>query len=111
MGLDRQPAGFSSESNPAPDAAPADRDIEELIYGTSEVVYDAMLSVGSFANLTRDNFIASMSHFTAGYGQQLTVFPTISMARGGGHFGSTGAWELQLSCSRSQYTTVGLASS
>ncbi|HET6874426.1 MAG TPA: hypothetical protein VFH70_06585, partial [Acidimicrobiales bacterium] len=34
MGLDRQPAGFSSENNPAPDAAPADRDIEELIYGT-----------------------------------------------------------------------------
>jgi ABC-type branched-subunit amino acid transport system substrate-binding protein len=109
MGLDRQPAGFSSENNPAPDAAPADRDIEELIYGTSEVVYNALLSVGSFANLTRDNFIASMSHFTSAYGRQLTVFPTINMAAGGGHFGSTGAWELQLQCSKSQYTTVGLA--
>lgn len=107
MGLDRQPADFSSESNPAPDAPAAERDIELLIYGVSQVVYNAMLSVGSFANLTRDNLIAAMSRFSAGYGQQLTVFPTVNMAAGQGHFGGTGMWELHLSCAQSQYVTAG----
>lgn len=107
MGLDRQPAGFSAQNNPAPDGPPAERDIELLIYGTSEVIYNALLSVGSFANLTRDNFIAAMTHFTANYGSQLTVFPTINMTAGGGHFGSTGAWELQLNCAQTEYTTAG----
>lgn len=111
MGLDRQPAGFSSESNPAPDGPAAERDIELLIYGTSEVIYNALVSVGSYANLTRDNFIAAMTHFQAGYGSQLTVFPTINMTAGGGHFGSTGAWELDLNCSQTEYTTVGQLSS
>jgi hypothetical protein len=107
MGLDRQPSGFSAQSNPAPDGPPAERDIELLIYGTSEVIYNALLSVGSYANLTRDNFIAAMTHFTASYGSQLTVFPTINMTAGGGHFGSRGAWELQLNCAQTEYNTVG----
>lgn len=107
MGLDKQPQDFASESNPAPDAPAAERDIELLIYGASQVAYDAMLSVGSFANLTRDNLIAAMSRFSASYGPQLTVFPTVNMAGGQGHFGGTGMWELQLSCSQNQYVTAG----
>jgi branched-chain amino acid transport system substrate-binding protein len=107
MGLDRQPTDFTSENNPAPDTPAAERDIELLIYGASQVVYDAMLSVGSFANLTRDNLNAAMARFSAGYGQQLTVFPTINMAGGQGHFGGTGMWELQLSCSQNEYLTAG----
>ncbi|HUE58168.1 MAG TPA: hypothetical protein VMO88_01165, partial [Acidimicrobiales bacterium] len=107
MGLDKQPSDFSSESNPPPDTPAAERDIELLIYGVSQVVYDAMLSVGSFANLTRDNLIAAMGKFSAAYGQQLTVFPTVNMAAGQGHFGGTGMWELQLNCSQSQYVTAG----
>lgn len=107
MGLDRQPADFTGESNPAPDAPAAERDIELLIYGASQVAYDAMLSLGSFANLTRDNLIAAMAKFSAGYGQQLTVFPSINMAAGQGHFGGTGMWELQLSCTQNQYLTAG----
>ena len=107
MGLDKQPSDFSSESNPPPDTPAAERDIELLIYGVSQVVYDAMLSVGSFANLTRDNLIAAMGKFSAAYGQQLTVFPTVNMAAGQGHFGGTGMWELQLNCAQSQYVTAG----
>ncbi|HEX4863189.1 MAG TPA: ABC transporter substrate-binding protein [Acidimicrobiales bacterium] len=107
MGLDRQPPDFSGESNPAPDAPAAERDIELLIYGASQVAYDAMLSLGSFANLTRDNLIAAMAKFSASYGSQLTVFPTVNMAGGQGHFGGTGMWELQLSCSQAQYLTAG----
>jgi branched-chain amino acid transport system substrate-binding protein len=107
MGLDREPPDFASESNPAPDTPTAERDIELLIYGASQVAYDAMLSLGSFANLTRDNLIAAMARFSASYGQQLTVFPTVNMASGQGHFGGTGMWELKLSCSQNQYTTAG----
>ena len=107
MGLDRQPPDFMSESNPAPDAPAAERDVELLIYGASQVAYDAMLSLGSFANLTRDNLIAAMAKFSAGYGSQLTVFPTINMAAGQGHFGGTGMWELQLNCAQQQYVTAG----
>jgi hypothetical protein len=107
MGLDKQPSDFSSESNPPPDAPAAERDIELLIYGVSQVVYNAMLSVGSFANLTRDNLNAAMARFSANYGQQLTVLPNVNMAAGQGHFGGTGMWELQLSCSQSQYVTAG----
>lgn len=107
MGLDRQPPDFAGESNPAPDTPTAERDIELLIYGASQVAYDAMLSLGSFANLTRDNLIATMARFSAGYGSQLTVFPTINMAAGQGHFGGTGMWELQLNCTQNQYLTAG----
>jgi branched-chain amino acid transport system substrate-binding protein len=107
MGLDRAPSDFSSESNPSPDTPAAERDIELLIYGTSQVVYNALLSVGSYANLTRDNLIAATTHFSASYGRQLTVFPNVSMGAGGGHFGGAGAWELQLSCSRNEYLTAG----
>jgi hypothetical protein len=108
-GLDHQPAGFSGENNPPPDAPASERDIELLIYGVSEVVYNAMLSVGSYANLTRDNLIAAMSSFQAGYGKQLTVFPTVRF--GGSHFGGTGAWELKLNCSQQEYDTAGMLSS
>jgi branched-chain amino acid transport system substrate-binding protein len=107
MGLDRQPSDFTSESNPPPDTPAAERDIELLIYGVSQVVYNAMLSVGSFANLTRDNLNAAMAKFSANYGQQLTVLPNVNMAAGQGHFGGTGMWELQLSCSQNQYVTAG----
>jgi hypothetical protein len=107
MGLDRQPPDFSSESNPAPDSVAPERDIELLIYGASQVAYQAMLSLGSFANLTRDNLIAAMAKFSASYGPQLTVFPSINMAAGQGHFGGTGMWELQLSCTQGQYVTAG----
>jgi branched-chain amino acid transport system substrate-binding protein len=107
MGLDRQPSDFTGESNPPPDSPAAERDIELLIYGVSQVVYDAMLSVGSFPNLTRDNLIAAMSRFSASYGPQLTVFPTVNMASGQGHFGGTGMWELQLNCTQNEYLTAG----
>jgi hypothetical protein len=108
-GLDRQPAGFSGESNPPPDSPASERDIEMLIYGVSEVVYNAMLSAGSYANLTRDNLIAAMASFQAAYGKQLTVFPTVRF--GGSHFGGTGAWELKLNCSQQEYDTAGMLSS
>lgn len=114
-GLDRQPAGFSAESNPPADSPAAERDLEMLIYGISEIVYRAMLSVGSITNLTRDNFIAAMHHFSAGYDPSapsspaaapLTVSPSLNS--GGGHFAGTGAWELQLHCSSQEYVTKGL---
>ncbi len=104
-GLDRQPPDFTSESNPAPDTPAAERDLEMDIYGASQVVYYAMLSVGSIQNLTRDNFISAMQKFSAAYGQQLTVYPTVHF---GGHFGGTGAWEEQLNCTKQEYTTAGL---
>jgi branched-chain amino acid transport system substrate-binding protein len=107
-GLDRQPSDFSSENNPPPDTPAAERDLELAVYGASQVVYDAMLSVGSFANLTRDNLIAAMPRFSAVYGRQLTVYPTVNFA--GGHFGGTGAWELELNCAQTQYDTVGMIS-
>jgi branched-chain amino acid transport system substrate-binding protein len=105
-GLDRQPPDFSSENNPPPDTPAADRDIEMDIYGVSQVVYYAMLSVGSIQNLTRDNFMAALTRFSAAYGQQLTVYPTVRF--NGGHFGGTGAWEEQLNCTQTEYTTAGL---
>jgi len=105
-GLDRQPPDFQSENNPAPDQPAAERDIEMLLYGTSQVIYNAMLSVGSLANLTRDNLIAATAHVSANYGKELTVFPNVNFASG--HFGGTGAWEEQLSCAKSQYTTAGV---
>ncbi|MHB8329510.1 MAG: ABC transporter substrate-binding protein [Acidimicrobiales bacterium] len=104
-GLDRQPPGFTSESNPAPDTPASERDLEMDIYGVSEVIYYAMLSVGSIQKLTRDNLIAAMQQFHASYGPQLTVYPTVNFA---GHFGGTGAWEEQLNCSQTAYTTAGL---
>ena len=104
-GLDKQPAGFSSESNPAPDTPAADRDIELDVYGVSEVVYQALLSLGSIQNLTRDNFIAAMSHFSASFGHQLSVYRTVNF--NGGHFGGIGAWEEQLNCGQQEYTTPG----
>lgn len=108
MGLDRQPPDFSAENNPAPDTVASERDLELLVYGVSQAVYDAMLSVGSIQNLTRDNLVAAMAHFTASYGSQLTVVPTIRM--NGGHFGGTGAWELKLNCSQGEYDTSGMLS-
>ncbi|MHB8452665.1 MAG: ABC transporter substrate-binding protein [Mycobacteriales bacterium] len=107
-GLDRQPPGFSAENNPAPDSPASERDIEMLIYGLSEVVYREILAVGSIANLTRDNFIASLPHFSATYNINngpLTVMPGVNFA--GGHFGGTGMWELELSCSATEYVTEG----
>ncbi|MHB1488732.1 MAG: ABC transporter substrate-binding protein, partial [Acidimicrobiales bacterium] len=108
-GLDRQPAGFQNESNPPPDAPAAERDLEMLVYGVSEIVYNTMLSLGSIANLTRDNFIAALPHFSAGYNPAsgpLTVSPALNFANS--HFGGTGAWELQLVCSKQEYATAGL---
>lgn len=114
-GLDRQPAGFAGENNPPPDTPASERDIEMLIYGFSEIVYRAMLSVGSIANLTRDNFIAAMPHFAANYNASaptnvsagpLTVSPNLNF--NGGHFGGTGSWELELSCTAQEYVTKGL---
>jgi hypothetical protein len=107
FGLDRQPPGFSSQNNPPPDAAPAERDLEMLVYATNEAEYYMLNSLGSIDNLTRDNFIGAMPKFTATYGQQLDVLPTISFK--GGHFGGTGAWVEKLDCSKAQYVTVGSA--
>jgi ABC-type branched-subunit amino acid transport system substrate-binding protein len=105
-GLDKEPAGFHNESNPAPDQPAAERDLEMDVYGVSEVVYQAMLSVGSIQNLTRDNFAAAMSRFSASYGSQLSVYRTLNF--NGGHFGGTGAWEEQLDCTQQKYTTPGV---
>jgi ABC-type branched-subunit amino acid transport system substrate-binding protein len=110
-GLDRQPPGFASENNPPPDSPASERDIEMLIYGLSEITYHAMLSTGSIANLTRDNFIRDLPRFAAGYNRDsgpLTVDPGESFH--GTHFGGAGMWELQLSCSDQQYHTVGAIS-
>ena len=107
FGLDRQPPGFSNENNPPPDAAPAERDLEMLVYATNEAEYYMLNSLGSVANLTRDNFIAAMPKFSATYGQQLDVLPTVNFK--GGHFGGTGAWVEKLDCSKAQYVTVGSA--
>jgi hypothetical protein len=107
FGLDRQPPGFSNENNPPPDAAPAERDLEMLVYATNEAEYYMLNSLGSVDKLTRDNFVAAMPKFTATYGQQLDVLPTISFK--GGHFGGTGAWIEKLDCSKTQYVTVGSA--
>jgi hypothetical protein len=105
MGIDRAPSGFSSESNPAPDAAASSRDFELYVYGISEAMYQAMLSVGSIENLTRENILAQLPKFSAIYGQQLTVLPTMTF--NGGHFGGRGIWGLQLDCTKQQYVTVG----
>jgi branched-chain amino acid transport system substrate-binding protein len=107
FGLDRQPPGFTNENNPPPDAAPAERDLEMLVYATNEAEYYMLNSLGSIDNLTRDNFIAAMPKFTAVYGQQLDVLPTIAFK--GGHFGGTGAWIEKLDCSKAEYVTVGSA--
>ncbi|MHB8681587.1 MAG: ABC transporter substrate-binding protein [Acidimicrobiales bacterium] len=105
-GLDKQPSGFTSESNPAPDTPAAERDLELDVYGVSEIVYDAMLSLGSIQRLTRDNFAAAMAQFAATFGQQLTVSPSLKF--GGGHFGGIGAWEEQLNCASTEYATAGI---
>jgi branched-chain amino acid transport system substrate-binding protein len=107
FGLDRQPPGFTNETNPAPDTAPQERDLEMDVYGANEAVYYMLSSVGSIQNLTRDKFIAAMAHFTAAFGRQLDVYPTISF--NGGHFGGTGMWQLKLNCQSLEYTTVGSA--
>ena len=62
-GLDKAPAGFKAESNPAPDTSPNSEDLEMSIYGVEEIIYQAILNVGSIDNLTRDSFISSMAHF------------------------------------------------
>jgi branched-chain amino acid transport system substrate-binding protein len=108
MGLDRQPSDFSSENNPPPDSVASERDLEMLVYGVSQAIYYAMLSTGSIQNLTRDNLIAAMPRFSAAYGPQLTVLPTINF--NGTHFGGTGAWELKLNCSSTEYDTAGMLS-
>jgi hypothetical protein len=102
--LDHEPPGFTNENNPPPDTLPNERDIELDIYAVSEVIYNALLSVGSIDNLTRDNFIAAMGHFRATYGQQLTVYPTVSTQ--GTHFGGTGAWSERLACTKQEYVTA-----
>ena len=107
FGLDRQPPGFTNETNPAPDSAPQERDLEMDVYGANEAVYYMLSSVGSIQNLTRDNFIAAMAHFTASFGKQLDVYPTISF--NGGHFGGTAMWQLKLNCQSLEYNTVGSA--
>jgi len=104
-GLDRQPAGFQAESNPAPDSTASSRDIEMDVYGVSEIVYQALLSVGSIQNLTRDNFIAAMGRFSGTYSSPFTVYRGINF--NGGHFGGLGMWEEQLNCGSQQYTTAG----
>jgi hypothetical protein len=71
----------------------------------SEVVYYALLSLGSIQNLTRDNFIAAMSRFSGSYGPQFTVYRDVNFH--GGHFGGLGMWEEQLNCSNQQYITAG----
>ncbi|HVS69302.1 MAG TPA: ABC transporter substrate-binding protein [Mycobacteriales bacterium] len=105
MGLDREPKAFKQQNNPKPDDLKTNRDVELLLYGVNEMLYHALLSVGSIHNLTRDNFINAMTHFSASLGNQLSVLPTVNFA--GGHFGSTGAWIEKLSCSKLEYTTVG----
>jgi hypothetical protein len=105
MGLDREPQGFKQQDNPPPDDLKSNRDVELLLYGMNEMLYHALLSVGSIENLTRDNFINAMSHFKARLGKELSVLPTIDF--NGGHFGSTGAWIEKLNCSKLYYTTVG----
>jgi hypothetical protein len=107
MALDREPQGFKQQNNPPPDSVKAERDLELLLYGTNELMYHAMLSVGSINNLTRDNFINAMTHFSALHGRDLSVLPTVNF--NGGHFGSTGAWIEKLNCSQVQYDTVGSA--
>ena len=106
-GLDKAPPGFASESNPAPDADPPDRDIEMLVYGTNEAEYNMLNSLGNINNLTRDNFLSAAPKFTASYGSALDVLPTINFK--GGHFGGTGMWALKLNCSQAEYVTVGSA--
>jgi branched-chain amino acid transport system substrate-binding protein len=103
--LDHQPAGFQAERNPPADKVPAERDLEMDVYGASELVYYQLLSVGSIKNLTRENFISHLSHFSASYGKQLTVYPSVHY--GGTHFGGTGAWAEKLSCAKQEYVTVG----
>ncbi|HVT22651.1 MAG TPA: ABC transporter substrate-binding protein [Mycobacteriales bacterium] len=105
MGLDREPQGFKQQNNPKPDDAKINRDVELLLYGVNEMLYHALLSVGSIDNLTRDNFIDAMTHFHASLGKELSVLPTVNF--NGGHFGSTGAWIEKLNCSKLYYTTVG----
>ena len=113
--LDHQPSGFSNESNPAPDAAPNERDIEMDIYGTNEAIYYMLESLGSIQNLTRDNFIKAMASFSAASsysapGGPLHVLP--SVAYRGGHFGGTAMWIEKLACTNSggpAYVTVGNA--
>ena len=105
MGLDREPAAFANERNPKPDDLKIDRDVELLTYGMNELIYHALLSVGSVENLTRDNFINAMSHFSASYGKDLHVLPSVDF--NGGHFGGTGAWIEKLNCGKLEYTTVG----
>ncbi|HVV75781.1 MAG TPA: ABC transporter substrate-binding protein [Mycobacteriales bacterium] len=105
MGLDREPKGFTQQNNPKPDGLKTNRDVELLLYGVNEMLYHALLSVGSINNLTRDNFINAMTHFSAKLGAQLSVLPTVNF--NGGHFGSTGSWIEKLSCSKLEYTTVG----
>lgn len=105
MGLDREPAAFGAERNPKPDDIKIDRDVELLIYGMNETIYHAMLSVGNIDNLTRDNFINAMTRFSATYGKQLHVLPSVNF--NGGHFGSHGAWVEKLNCSKLEFTTVG----
>ena len=107
FGLDRQPPGFTNENNPAPDAAPQERDLEMLVYATNQAEYYMLNSLGSIQNLTRDNFIGAMPKFSAAYGKQLDVLPSINF--NGGHFGGTGAWIEKLDCSKTQYVTVGSA--
>jgi hypothetical protein len=105
MGLDREPQAFKRQKNPAPDDIKINRDVELLLYGMNEMLYHALLSVGSIENLTRDNFIEAMKHFRATLGKELSVLPSINF--NGGHFGSTGAWIERLNCSKLYYTTVG----
>lgn len=105
MALDREPQGFKQQKNPAPDGLKTNRDVELLLYGVNEMMYHALLSVGSIKNLTRDNFINAMTHFSARYGRELSVLPTINF--NGGHFGSTGAWIEKLDCAKVEYITVG----
>jgi hypothetical protein len=104
-GLDKQPAGFQSESNPPPDGAASSRDIEMDVYGVSEVVYQALLSLGSIQNLTRDNFAAAMSKFSGSFGSPFSVYRGVNF--NGGHFGGLGMWEELLNCGTQQYTTAG----
>jgi hypothetical protein len=105
MGLDREPKAFKAQNNPKPDDLKTNRDVELLLYGMNEMLYHAMLSVGSIDKLTRDNFIAAMANFKAVHGKDLSVLPTVDFK--GGHFGSTGSWIEKLSCSKLEYTTVG----
>ena len=102
-GIDKAPAGFAAEKNPAADTSANDRDLEESLYGSSEVIYQAMLNTGSIANLTRPNLIASMKTLKS---STLTVNTPVDFTSGT-HFGSTGAWPLDISCSSSEWVTDG----